>query len=145
MKDLNRDRIRIDLERDYQLLSEDLESLKKDLIRLGSAVSDNEEKRAKEYRMLEFHASIVNQMLNITKRLIVHAEYCDQYIVKNEACHTQKQSQIDALKDGIEPLIRAKRWYKDTKTIAAFIASAIGLIAAWQGYLAYLSKVGGGE
>lgn len=133
-------KIKRDLEQEHKNLSDDLESLKRDLVRLGSVVSDDEEKRAKEYAKLEFYASMVQQSLNLCKRLITHAEYCERYIAKNEDCHSKKQAQIDSIKNDLEFIQNAKTSYSTLKKATMVIAAIAAMVATWQGWLA---KIGG--
>jgi antirestriction protein ArdC len=145
----DKEQIRKDLEGLAKTLSEDLEFMKAALTKLGATVSTNEDQRAKEYKALEFSASIVKQNLDIVKRLIVHAEYCDWYISENEKCHKNNildysskikilEDEIKEIKKDIEPLEKIQNGVNGIKYILVMAGS---LIALWQGYEKLLSGV----
>ena len=105
---IDKDQIRRDLEQDYKNLSEDLESMKEGLARLGATVSEDEGQRAKEYKTLQFHASLVQQNLTSNKRMLAHSEYCDWYIEENSKCHAAKDKLIEQLRKDVQPFVTGK-------------------------------------
>jgi len=146
----DKEQIRKDLEGLAKTLVEDLDGYKVSLTKLGATVSEDESQRAKEYKTLQFNASMVQQSLDIVKRLIVHAEYCDWYISENEKCHKNNildysskikilQDEIEDIKKDIEPLEKIQNGVNGIKYI---LVTAGSLVALWQGYEKLLS--GGG-
>ena len=129
---IDKEQIRRDLQEDYKNLTDDLESMKLDLIKLGTTVSDDEGQRAKEYKTLQFNASLVQQNLNLVKRLIIHAEYCDWYIKENEKCHAAKDALISQLRKDVQPFITGKETADNITTFTKYL-SKFGWVVVFAG------------
>ena len=126
---------------------------------LASPNSESEPKLISEklvaltYDMFLTNGSTAQEFGEIWEAFLVHAKTCDWYIDKNEECINALKAQfigelkkrddrIELLEKDTAPLRKATRWYTDTKSIAAFISSSIGLFALYQ---LWLTKIGGGE
>ena len=134
----DRNKIKIRLETELRRLRDDLNSVIESLNRLGStaAPAGEEERRAEEYKALEFKGSMVQMQLTLYEIVISHAEYCDNYIGLNDECHKGHSKTIRDLKDKIKPFTDIKRDFLGVANLASLAKKSPLKFVEWGAILA---------
>ena len=138
---IDRDKIKHELERHYKNALEDRESVISDMNKLGSttAIAGQEAQRAEEYRQLEFKGAMVQQSITLFKQLIIHAEYCDYKIIENDNCHKATNSRISGVESSVKPLLEVKRDFLGIANLTTMVKKSPLKMIEW-GAIIWIAK-----